>query len=955
MSLSTWLTDDQLRELLDGYFAGAYHEDDWPAQLQALVERARQEAFNLEALEMLSDEILVERLLSIYRAIVRVPMYYKAVARHPPYLRAALRYLLESDDDLMAKVNALMTSDGTHYIKGLGKSFWAVFLMSLDPAHNPYWTNKTNDALTALEMAGWTRSDSPGQVYRQIAEAERALVALHPQADLYTVDHFMHYVTVLEGRDTLKRWRGIPRRPPEPKADQWAQQIALWQAEHLPPERIATRQEAEGEARELLEANLGRFDEETLRRFFELVNADFFAGKPRRDRFSPAFVGAYANRIVEQLERFNDWAVRLWQVPKLDLESLLDAFWEQKPISYAGTSLPTMVLYLRDPARYNIWLNPMSRGLERLTDFVAGREDGAGYLRYNDAVDKVRIRYDLQPQEMDLILWLAGKEEPPTPEVPIPPGAFHGFVPDTFTFLAELRQNNTAERMAANQERYKRVLREPLRALFKDVSPVIARLDPNLETEAKFGRVMATIKKRWPDEAGPYHTYLWGAFYRADRTKQTDAQLFVIIHPSGLSVGIGAGKGARDVLDRFQRNIKAHPDLFYRLLAPLLSEGIVVTTCEAHGAEDHQIVPVNSPTDVARLAELDFVDIAHHYQPDNEVLYKPDFAAEVGRLFDALYPLYLLFVSEDVEVDVAPFIEEQPTVKPEPEEQYTFQQLQVDTFLDAEFLGRLEMLLLDKGQIVLYGPPGTGKTFVAKKFARYFVDQTGGEVRIVQFHPSYAYEEFVEGIRPRSDGGQLTYPVEPGLFRRLCDEARRHPASRYVLIVDEINRGSLPRIFGELLYLLEYRDDVEPVVLPYSRARFTIPHNVYLIGTMNTADRSIALVDHALRRRFHFVPLKPDPEILLTWLEAQGREMMAWLAELLKEVNRRLKQDQVDWHLHIGHSHWMVRDGRLDEERAELIWEYSIRPTLEEYFYNQADRLARYDYELLKSLVTSGE
>lgn len=100
MSLSTWLTDDQLRELLDGYFAGAYHEDDWPAQLQALVERARQEAFNLEALEMLSDEILVERLLSIYRAIVRVPMYYKAVARHPPYLRAALRYLLEEEPKL---------------------------------------------------------------------------------------------------------------------------------------------------------------------------------------------------------------------------------------------------------------------------------------------------------------------------------------------------------------------------------------------------------------------------------------------------------------------------------------------------------------------------------------------------------------------------------------------------------------------------------------------------------------------------------------------------------------------------------------------------------------------------------------------------------------------------------------------------------------------------------------
>jgi len=133
MSISSWLTDDQLREFLNRYFAGAYHEDDWPAQLQALVERARQEVFNLEALEMLSDEVFVERLVSIYRVIVRVPMYYKAITNHPRRVRTALRYLLESDDDLTAKADTLMTSDGAHYIKGLGKTFWAIFLMALKP------------------------------------------------------------------------------------------------------------------------------------------------------------------------------------------------------------------------------------------------------------------------------------------------------------------------------------------------------------------------------------------------------------------------------------------------------------------------------------------------------------------------------------------------------------------------------------------------------------------------------------------------------------------------------------------------------------------------------------------------------------------------------------------------------------------------------------------------------
>jgi len=961
MSLSTWLTDDQLRELFDRYFAGVHPQDERAGQLQTLVEQVQQEILNLETLDLLPDEALVERLLSIYRAIARivcVPMYYKAINAYPGRVRAVLRYLLESDDDLPAKVDALMTSGGAHYIRGLGKLFWSVFLMALDPASNPYWSNKTEAALDALGMAGWTRRDSPGQRYQKIAETERALIALHSRADLYTIDHFMHYVTVLEGVDILKQWRGVPSKPAEPEADQWAGQIALWQDEHLPPERIATRQEAEGEARDLLEENLGRFDEETLRRFFELVNADFFAGRLRRDRFSPAFVGAYANRIVEQIERFNDWSARLWQAAESDLEGLLDTFWEQKPIAYAGISLPSLLLYLRDPSRYNLWFNPIARGLERLTGFVSGRESGAAYLRYTGAVNQLRTRYDLKTQEMDVILVLADRERPQLPKKSAPQwvGTFRGFDPDAFAFLAELEQNNTAEWMEANRERYKGVLREPLRALFKEVSPVIARLDPDLETEAKFGRVMATIKKRWPDDEGLYHTYLWGAFYRADRSKQTDAQLFVIVYPNRLSVGIGAGKGARDVIDRFRENVKTYPDLFYRLLVPLLSQGFVVTTYGAHGKEDHPVVPVNSPADVTRLAELDFVDIERHYRPGDEALHKPEFAVEVGRLFEALYPLYRFFVSPDIAPEVAALLEEkveQDVI--EEEEGYTFEYLQADTFLDADFLGRLETLLLDKGQIVLYGPPGTGKTFVAKRFARYFVDQMGGEVRIVQFHPSYAYEEFVEGIRPRSDGDRLTYPVEAGLFRRLCDDARRYPDSRYVLIVDEINRGSLPRIFGELLYLLEYRDDTEPVVLPYSRTRFTIPRNVYLVGTMNTADRSIALVDHALRRRFHFIPLKPDPGILRAWLESRGEERMAWVADLLSEVNSRLEQDQVEWHLHIGHSHWMVREGCLDKERAALIWEHSVWPTLEEYFYNRAERLARYDYTSLKSLVTLSE
>src|SRR5687768_7415937 len=142
-------------------------------------------------------------------------------------------------------------------------------------------------------------------------------------------------------------------------------------------------------------------------------------------------------------------------------------------------------------------------------------------------VNSVKDRYNLQPQEMDVILWLAGKEDLGTDEPEISfSGSFSGFTPDTFDFLSELKQSNTLEWMSHNKERYHRVLREPLRALFSELAPVMAGLDPNLETAVKAGKVLAKINKRFPDAEGPYHTHLWGAFYRAGRTKQNDAQLY---------------------------------------------------------------------------------------------------------------------------------------------------------------------------------------------------------------------------------------------------------------------------------------------------------------------------------------------------------------------------------------------------------------------------------------------
>ncbi len=167
-----------------------------------------------------------------------------------------------------------------------------------------------------------------------------------------------------------------------------------------------------------------------------------------------------------------------------------------------------------------------------------------------------------------------------------------------------------------------------------------------------------------------------------------------------------------------------------------------------------------------------------------------------------------------------------------------------------------------KGQAIFYGPPGTGKTYVAERLAKHLIGGGDGFSELVQFHPSYSYEEFIQGIRPITNAdGHLSYRLVPGRFLEFCRRAEQCQGT-CVLIIDEINRANLSRVFGELMYLLEYRDRCIPLA---GGRTLRIGKNVCIIGTMNTADRSIALVDHALRRRFAFISLSPNFAMFATF------------------------------------------------------------------------------------------
>lgn len=265
------------------------------------------------------------------------------------------------------------------------------------------------------------------------------------------------------------------------------------------------------------------------------------------------------------------------------------------------------------------------------------------------------------------------------------------------------------------------------------------------------------------------------------------------------------------------------------------------------------------------------------------------------------------------------------------------------TFLDEQFFVDCERLLKTKKQIILQGAPGTGKTFVAEQLATLWAGDPS-RVKVVQFHESYGYEDFVHGIRPQRDPEtqQTAFVPTPGLILNFCSEIANDkavPPNNYVLLIDEINRAKTARVFGELLYLLEYR---EKEVELQNGSRFSMPPNLYIIGTMNTTDKSIALVDYALRRRFAFVDLTPvkngQSTVLSKWMESNGIGNAADIEQLFIALNNAVAQK--DEALMVGHSYFMQQQA-VDEkwfspELLRFIWDYYIMPLIAEYEYQMS-------------------
>jgi len=272
--------------------------------------------------------------------------------------------------------------------------------------------------------------------------------------------------------------------------------------------------------------------------------------------------------------------------------------------------------------------------------------------------------------------------------------------------------------------------------------------------------------------------------------------------------------------------------------------------------------------------------------------------------------------------------------------------------LSKDDYDNLRTLLLDKQNIILQGSPGVGKTCSAKRLAYSILgEKDDSKVQLVQFHQNYTYEDFVMGYKPNEDGG---FYLRPGVFYNFCKRAQQHPDDKYFFIIDEINRGNLSKILGELMMLIEKDYRGETLVLPYNQEEFSVPKNLYIIGMMNTADRSLAMMDYALRRRFSFFEMKPGFSTygFKAYQDSLANEDFDKLVSAIIDLNKVIESDDsLGSGFCIGHSYLCNKDKKdVNSDWLKRVVKFDIAPMLREYWFDN-DTKFNNEVQKLTSIV----
>ena len=285
--------------------------------------------------------------------------------------------------------------------------------------------------------------------------------------------------------------------------------------------------------------------------------------------------------------------------------------------------------------------------------------------------------------------------------------------------------------------------------------------------------------------------------------------------------------------------------------------------------------------------------------------------------------------------------EENPIVTASSSDAYTKDDFLNEVYMTEERYETLVNVLRNKKNIILQGAPGVGKTFAARRLAWSMMgEKDDSRIEFVQFHQNYSYEDFMMGYKPVEEGFELKY----GIFYRFCQKAANQPDKEFFFIIDEINRGNMSKIFGELLMLIEKDYRGTKMTLAYNGLPFSVPKNLYIIGMMNTADRSLAMIDYALRRRFSFFEIEPgfDSQGFISYQNGLNSETLDELISKVKEINRKIAADKsLGRGFCIGHSYFCGRDVCTDEWLHSVV-DYDILPMLSEYWFDDENEFQRW-------------
>jgi len=445
------------------------------------------------------------------------------------------------------------------------------------------------------------------------------------------------------------------------------------------------------------------------------------------------------------------------------------------------------------------------------------------------------------------------------------------------------------------------------------------------------------------------HEFTWACiYYKYPFVKNLYAsfspQLYILVHDSGLKIGVDYGSQIGPN-DEFVKVAKERNDIKNTIItSSKIIQPYSLTEGSAFLENDSQKVNLTNEADV----QNNWDNTIHIIKQFKTSEIPEDIDEQIASTLQTLFPLFQKLCSIKIETysnsEIETPVVNEPQQIEEPEE--TNEQYSIDDFLTEVFISEskaelLKNILLNKKNIILQGPPGTGKTYIAKRLGNLINgNKSSNRTKTVQFHQSYSYEDFIQGYRPIAEGG---FKLENGIFHRFVQEAKNYPDKKFFFIIDEINRGNLSKIFGELLMLIENdkRGKKNAINLIYSpKEEFYVPQNIYIIGTMNTADRSLAMVDYALRRRFAFIDIEPNfEEEFENHLLSKGisQTLTNKIIDKLTSLNQSIANDiNLGKGFCVGHSYFCGSIKNIDslENWFDEIIKYELEPLIKEYWFD---------------------